>query len=150
MHNSKNHYGVRLNLEKTDNLFLGCIYRSPNSQDDNNEKLFRLIKTVCNIKPSHLVIVGDFNVKEINWVDITFAADEAHMSTKCIECIRDCVLFQHVMEQTRFRYDNVPSLLNLIFTNEENMVREPNIYMCLVPHCEFAAFPLVSWVRCGT
>ena len=90
MHNSKNHYVVRLFfLKKADNLLLanGCIYRSPNSQNDNSEKLFRLIKQVCNMKPSHFLIVGDFNIKEINWVDITFAADEGHMSTKFIECI---------------------------------------------------------------
>ena len=77
---------------------------------------------MCNKKPSHLLIVGDFNIKDINWVDMTSATDEAHISTKFIECIRDCFLLQHVMEPTRFRSDNVPSLLDLIFTNEENMV----------------------------
>ena len=89
---------------------------------DNNENLFKLIKKMCDMKPSHLLIVGDFNIKEINWVDIISPANETHISTKFIECIRNCFLFQHVMEPTRYRSDNVPSILDLIFTNEENMV----------------------------
>ena len=112
----------RIKLNKADNLILGCIYRSPNSQEDNNENLFKLIKKVCNMKPSHLLIVGDFNIKEINWVDIISPANETHISTKFIECIRDCFLFQHVMEPTRYRSNNVLSILDLIFPNEENMV----------------------------
>ena len=47
----------RIKLNKADNLILGCIYRSPNSQEDNNENLFKLIKKVCNMKPSHLLIL---------------------------------------------------------------------------------------------
>ena len=39
----------KIKLKKADNLLLGCIYRSPNSQEDNNEKLFKLIKQACNM-----------------------------------------------------------------------------------------------------
>ena len=42
---------------------------------------------------------------------------DEHLSTKFIECIPDCFLFQNVKEPIRFRSDNVPSLLDLIFTN---------------------------------
>ena len=74
------------------------------------------------MKPSHLLILGDFNIKDINWVDITSYTNETHISTKFIECVRYCFLFQDVIEPTRrFRADNIPSILDLIFTNEENM-----------------------------
>ena len=80
------------------------------------------MKKVCNLKPSHLLIVGDFNIKDINWVDITSDAIETHTSTRFIECIRDCFLFQHVLEPTRYRTDNVLSISDLVLTNGENMI----------------------------
>jgi hypothetical protein len=36
--------------------------------------------------------------------------------------VRDTYLSQHVTKETRFRGDNQPSLLDLIFTNEEGMI----------------------------
>ena len=43
------------------------------------------------------------------------------MATKFLEMVRDTYLFQYVNNETRFRGDDQPSLLDLIFTNEENM-----------------------------
>ena len=54
----------RIKSNKADNLLLGCIYRSPNSLEDNNENIFKLIKKVCDMKPNHLLIVGNFNIKK--------------------------------------------------------------------------------------
>ena len=42
--------------------------------------------------------------------------------TDILECARDCYLFQHGMQPTRFRDGQEPSTLDLVFTNEENMV----------------------------
>ena len=39
-----------------------------------------------------------------------------------LECVRDCYLFQHIKMPTRFRIGQEPSILDLVFTNEENMV----------------------------
>ncbi|MEW8547739.1 MAG: hypothetical protein AB2693_29880, partial [Candidatus Thiodiazotropha sp.] len=36
--------------------------------------------------------------------------------------IRDCFLFQHVKQPARFRTGQEPSILDLVFTNEENMI----------------------------
>ena len=40
--------------------------------------------------------------------------------------MRDTYLYQHVKEPTIYRSDNIPSLLDLIFTNEEHMVSDLN------------------------
>ena len=68
--------------------------------------------------------MGNFNIKEINSELITSETSENHISSRFIECIRDFFLFQHVLAPTRFRSDNVPSILDLIFTNEEYMISD--------------------------
>ena len=47
---------------------------------------------------------------------------ENRISTKFFECCRDSYFYQHVLEPTRERIANEPSTLDLIFTNEENML----------------------------
>jgi hypothetical protein len=39
-----------------------------------------------------------------------------------LEFVRDTYLYQHVKQATRYRGDNQPSLLDLILTNEEEMI----------------------------
>ena len=71
---------------------------------------------------THLLTCGDFNMKDVNWssmtvyprnCDIEFFLDKSH----------NLFLFQHV-EATRFRLGTTPSLLNLVFTTEPDMVRD--------------------------
>ena len=60
------HIWCKLSLTRGDNLLIGCIYRSPHSNADNNQNLHNLLKNMCAQKPSHILILGDFNFKEIN------------------------------------------------------------------------------------
>ena len=76
------------------------------------------------MRQSHKLIMGDFNFRDINWSDMTKASNEQHNSTLFIESIRDSFLFQHVTKPTRIRENNEPSILDLIFTNEEEMVSD--------------------------
>ena len=41
-----------------------------------------------------------------------------------MECVHDCLLFQHVKEPARCRHGQNPGLIDLTFTNEEGMVDE--------------------------
>ena len=45
-----------------------------------------------------------------------------HPATKFLNCTQDNCLFQHVSSPTRFREGQTPSCLDLVFTNEENVV----------------------------
>ena len=76
------------------------------------------------MRQSHKHIRGDFNFRDINWSDMTAASNEQHNSILFIESIRDSFLFQHVTVPTRIREDNEPLILDLIFTNEEEMVSD--------------------------
>ena len=86
----------------------------------------RSIKYVVDLKPTHIIIMGDFNFREIDWNNEETSVGEDHLATIFLESVRDAYLHQHVTETTRYRSDNIPSLLDLIFTNEEHMVCDLN------------------------
>ena len=68
--------------------------------------------------------MGDFNIKEIDW-KINFSStnmNETHFASQFLECVRDSFLYQHVRECTRYRAGDESSVLDLLFTNEENMI----------------------------
>ena len=46
---------------------------------------------------SHILVVGDFNFKEINWKTNMSTVSENHISTKFFECCRDSYFYQHVL-----------------------------------------------------
>ena len=59
---------MEIKLMNQDHLLLGCIYHSPSAdRASSTTDLCNLLKSVIMSKPSHLLIVGDFNYKEINW-----------------------------------------------------------------------------------
>ena len=63
-------------------------------------------------------------MKEINWSLCECSENQEHISSVFLEGIKDCFLFQHVREPTRFREGQTPSILGLILTNRENMVEK--------------------------
>ena len=102
---------------------MGCIYRSPNSTDDNNNNLCKLIRDVQKINSSHLLIMGDFNLPSVNWYTWAISHDRYDsFDYSFTNCLRDCYLHQHIQEPTRVRKDQTPSILDLIITNEEGMI----------------------------
>ena len=68
---------------------------------------------------------------EINWESNTTTVGEDHKATKFVQCIRDTFWFQHVKHPTRLGQGKEPSVLNLIFSNEENMVEKVNFLSSL-------------------
>ena len=116
---------VEIKLKGNDKLLIGCVYRSPNSQKENNAKLISGIESVCARKDySHLVICGDFNLPDINWKQEETSASESHISFKFLESIKNCFLTQHVVEPTHFRGEQKANVLDLIFTNTENTISD--------------------------
>ena len=55
---------------------------------------------------------------------MTTASNEQHNSTLFIESIRESFLFHHVSKPTRIRENNEPSILDLVFTNEEEIISD--------------------------
>ena len=115
---------LKINLAGKDSLGLTVIYRSPSSSDDNNATLISDLSLISNNNSSHQLILGDFNLKEINWENNTSTVSENHIASKFLDKTQDLFWYQHVQECTRFRTNNQPSRVDLIFTNEEGMIKE--------------------------
>ena len=84
----------------------------------------------CNTRASHRLIVGDFNFGEIDGIQRHPVTTKNHLSTKFLEAnvVRDNFLYQHVKDATRMRDNQRNLLLNLILTNEENIIKSISIY----------------------
>ena len=48
-----------------------------------------------------------------------------------LDVINDLFLFQHITDPTRFRQGDTPSLLDLVFTNELDMINKMNYLLPL-------------------
>ena len=73
---------------------------------------------------SHICFVGDFNFRDIDWNTWTTNHNEESKEMKFIENLRDCFLFQHVLEPTRSRGADHPSTIDLVLTNEEMQITD--------------------------
>ena len=108
-------------LHGSDKLLLGCIYRSPNSSDENNDKLGQLMS----------------NIHDLKWKEEQSALTVTATKARFLENTRDVFLFQHVMKPTRHRLHQTANILYLVFSNEQDMVIELEVRDPLVKsdHC---------------
>ncbi|MES9881631.1 MAG: hypothetical protein ABW185_12200 [Sedimenticola sp.] len=111
-------------MKNTDWLLIQAVNRSPNIEGNYLDELSTVL---CydrwkQIKFSHRVIVGDFNFKDIDWITETTQNSENHPTTRFLEVVRDNYMFQHVNKPTRYKDGERDSVLDQIFTNEENMI----------------------------
>ncbi len=73
-------------------------------------------------KASHVLIMGDYNCREINWNELEIEGPESRFANAFYEATEDAYLVQHVKETIRYREGNKATCLDLVFTNEENMI----------------------------
>lgn len=119
-----------MQLSGNDTMVFGCFYRSPTSNPDsikNNEHLNSLKKDLSsNKKYSHRCFVGDFNFRTIDWSGWSSPHGEESKEEKFLEAVRDSFLFQHIQEPTRCRGTDDPSVIDLIFSCEEDQISNLN------------------------
>ena len=89
---------------------IGVVYRSPNSTETNNEKLYKFIQELSN---RNLVISSDFNYPNIDWNNL----HTTHDGSDFMNLIMDNFLCQHVNFPTR-----VNNILDLFISSDPNMV----------------------------
>ena len=122
----------------TEKLNVVVLYNPPRDHrrlenyNRNNEGVIELINKITQISidnDDRLLIMGDFNHKDINWDELDPRGDESSWSSKLLECTQENLLSQHVKEPTRARGSDQPSILDLIFTqyelDVENIVYQP-------------------------
>ena len=72
---------------------------------------------------SHVLFMGDINLPLINWSSRTCRNNsENSFDNTSINCLRDSFVHQHVTIPTCSRYNQNPSILNFILTNEEGII----------------------------
>ena len=105
-------------------LIVGCIYRSPNSEVINNENLLKLLQKAADICATNRIIVGDFNYKEIDWVNNVVHASNSHPAAKMYDKINDLFWNQLVTNPTRFREGENENLLDWVLTDNGDIIDE--------------------------
>ena len=113
----------KIKLKNKEELLMGCIYRSPSSiNNENTILLSNLLHEVCNTNPARLLMIGDFNYPEIDWDNHHTNQPENHRASLFIKTTQDLFLHQHTTENTRYREGQIPSLLDLVLTNEDDII----------------------------
>ena len=110
---------ISIRTENKRRRIYGCIYRSPNSAASNNEHLMKNMMW-ASTNYDEVVIVGDINLPSVRW-----EADEASgvFPREFLSATSDLNLEQLVTENTRFRHGQFPSLLDLILTDQPDIVQ---------------------------
>ena len=115
-----------MNLHKNMKLLVSVCYRSPSSSEENNRELVVLISKALNEPHISLFLVT--NYPNINWEHMN--ADLDKENELFYDNINENLLVQHINVNTRHKLGNSPSRLDLVFTNEEDMVED---IKCLAP-----------------
>ena len=106
-------------------LLVGLIYRSPSSSCQNNDALLKAIESATEIKDvPHVLIMGDMNYPEIDFVTNSVNAGTDAAPTKFLDKIQELFLYQHVTQFTRFRSNHEPSVLDYVITDDGNLIDE--------------------------
>ena len=121
------HLLIELRLQGNAKLLVGCIYRSPSAKGRKGRqsmKSFRRLLGQVTERYSHFIICGDFNAPQIHWKrDVSTARRRSHYQHELLKIIKDNGLFQKVVKPTWLRKGARPSLLDLVITTEEEIVR---------------------------
>ena len=117
----------KITTESNENFTIGVIYRSPNLSRQEALSINNLIDTVSNdFKNSNdkLVIVGDLNYKQIDWNNESCDTSDEHIASKFFNCTQKNFLFQHVKHPTHFMPNAIPSLIDIVLSNDPDFVED--------------------------
>ena len=118
------HTTLMIRLKGGDNLLLSVIYRSPNSNSENNNHLLDHFDHINSLNATHILIMGDFNYPNINWTTGDVTGPEGNPAQHLLDKIQECFWSQKVDQPTRKRGQDLPSLLDLVITNNEDHIEE--------------------------
>lgn len=113
---------LSLKLRNRDRLLIGVIYRPPSSPPEDNVLLSNFLLKLRSLPFSHFLVTGDFNAPTINWHHLK--APSSGFDPMLLATISSLEWHQHILHPTRFRGGQLPSVLDLVFTNEKPMIDE--------------------------
>ena len=114
---------VNCKVSDKETLTIGIVYRSPNSTQENSKNLNSLIELASG-HYKNLLIVGDLNYPEIDWNLQISRTRPDHASAQFLKTCKDSYLSQHQTEPTRYRTGQSANLLDLVLTNNDELIDE--------------------------
>ena len=111
----------KLSSKNSGLLHILCIHRSPNSTTDNNNNLHSLISEFSKLN-GHLLILDDFNYPTMNWATLGTPHNKENCATKFLTVTQNCFLHQHVNNPTHVRSNQTPTLIDFIFTSDDQTI----------------------------
>lgn len=111
-----------INMSSSRRILVGICYRSPSCTSDDNHNMLEMLRSTQSIRADGLLLMGDFNFASINWDSGIVNDSESSEAVKFFEAMQDLFLYQHVKFPTRFRDGQIPSCLDLIFTDQEYVI----------------------------
>ena len=116
--------GIEIDLLNKRKLLLICIYRSPSNESDDDDAINSYLRELGTLKYAHIVLVGDFNRRKINWETYSSPCEK---DNAFLNACRDSLLTQHILSPTRGRGTDKPSLVDLCLTTNENNIETIDI-----------------------
>ena len=119
---------MSIELNDREKLLAVNFYRSPNSENTNNQALDKLIlKIAAENKYDFILLTGDGNYKNIDWQMMTCSSSENSNDFRFLESFKDSFLEQHIREPTRGRGTDTPSVLDLVISKADDVIEDLKI-----------------------
>ena len=112
---TKSNFSQYVSIElkcRCEDVFVHAVYRSPNSNSDNDAALISLIKEMR----GNNIIIGDLNFPDVNWKNGTAGSK----GRPFLDATTEMGMDQHVEEATH----TSGNILDLILCNQEGLIRE--------------------------
>lgn len=98
---------------------LACVYRPRYTSLNHDLLLFSKIEQLS--RNDNFVLLGDFNFSDISW-PISTSVEPVNASTHFVDLIQRSNLSQIITDYTRYREGQQPSILDLLLTNDPNLL----------------------------
>ena len=102
-------------------LHLGALYRSPSSCIKNDDNILNLLHTISRSSRDDIIMFGDFNYKNIDWLNHVANTHSTVSEKKFVSNLQDNLLTQHVTFPTRARGTDIPSTLDLVISTNDSI-----------------------------
>jgi endonuclease/exonuclease/phosphatase family metal-dependent hydrolase len=98
---------------------IGCIYHSPNSNEDNFNRLLETLDKGCKSEADNVLVMGDFNRPKIDWCNWNARQEN---DVRLLDTLQDNFMYQMIVQPTRYRHGQTPTLDDLVLCNNENLI----------------------------
>ena len=79
------------------------------------------------MKYKNVLIIGDMNYPQIDWNLESCRTSPDHSAYKFLTATKDSYLIQHQKTATRYKPGQKASILDLVFTNRDDMINEISV-----------------------